>query len=248
MNPLSQRQIKILKHIVEEFIETAEPVGSENLDRKYNLGVSSATIRNEMSALTQMGYLKKTHLSAGRAPTSLGLKYYVRNLMTPKTLSISEEIHNKEKMWDYRNEFDKLIKEATKELARQTRSMAVATTESGNIFYSGASNLLEQPEFYDIDVTKAMLALLDNNPYWFELIARTIQASNEVYAQEQLVHLLLGEDFGIQHLEPCGFIYQTYQCGPHKGVLGIVGPARLHYTQVVPMVDYFADLLSTITS
>lgn len=66
MADLTQRQIKILKCITEEFIETASPVGSETLEKKYSLGISSATIRNEMATLTQMGFLKKGHLSAGR--------------------------------------------------------------------------------------------------------------------------------------------------------------------------------------
>jgi len=77
MAELTQRQIKILKCITEEFIETASPVGSETLEKKFNLGISSATIRNEMADLTKLGYLKKGHLSAGRGPTSMGLKYYV---------------------------------------------------------------------------------------------------------------------------------------------------------------------------
>ncbi|MBU3935283.1 hypothetical protein KJ909_01285, partial [Patescibacteria group bacterium] len=102
MADLTSRQIKILKHITEEFIETATPVGSETLEKKYSLGISSATIRNEMSTLTQLGFLKKGHLSAGRAPTSMGLKYYVRNLMDSKGLSVGEEIKAKEKIWDYR--------------------------------------------------------------------------------------------------------------------------------------------------
>ena len=162
MADLTQRQIKILKCITEEFIETASPVGSETLEKKYSLGISSATIRNEMATLTQMGFLKKGHLSAGRSPTSMGLKYYVRNLMTPKNLSASEEIGVKEKVWDYRNEFDSLLRETTKELANRTRSMAIATTDHGVIYSHGASNLLEEPEFYNIDVTKTVLSLLDN--------------------------------------------------------------------------------------
>ncbi len=72
-------------------------------------------------------------MSAGRAPTSMGLKYYVRNLMTPKNLSVSEEVGVKEKVWDYRNEFDRLLRESTKELATKTRSMAIATTDHGLI-------------------------------------------------------------------------------------------------------------------
>jgi len=241
MSDLTQRQIKILKCITEEFIETASPVGSETLEKKYSLGISSATIRNEMSALTQLGFLKKGHLSAGRTPTSMGLKYYVRNLMTPKNLSVSDEVGAKEKIWDYRNEFDRLLKEATKELATRTRSMAIATTDHGTIYSYGASNLLEEPEFYNIDVTKTVLSLLDNTNFWFEIIKK---ASNN---DENIVHLLIGEDLGMEHLEPCGFVYQNYQAGPHRGILGVVGPARFRYPTVIPVVDYFAELISTIT-
>lgn len=244
MTELTQRQIKILKSIAEEFIETAAPVGSETLEKKYSLGISSATIRNEMAALTQLGFLKKGHLSSGRAPTSMGLKYYVRNLMTPKNMSISEEIGVKEKIWDYRNEFEKLLRESTKELAIRTRSLAIATTDHGYIYSYGASNLLEEPEFFNIDVTKTVLSLVDNVNFWFDILKKAGIHSKE---SEEVIHLLVGEDLGMEHLEPCGFVYQNYEAGPHRGILGIIGPARFHYTKVVPIVDYFAGLLSTIT-
>jgi heat-inducible transcriptional repressor len=242
MTDLTQRQIKILKCITEEFIETASPVGSETLEKKFSLGISSATIRNEMSALTQLGFLKKSHLSAGRSPTSMGLKYYVRNLMTPKNLTVSEEIGAKEKIWDYRNEFERLLKETTKELATKTRSMAIATTDHGAIYSYGASNLLDEPEFFNIDVTKTVLSLLDNANFWFEILKK---ASGQ--DEEKVIHLLIGEDLGMEHLEPCGFVYQNYQAGPHRGIVGVIGPARFHYTHVVPLVDYFAELISKIT-
>jgi heat-inducible transcriptional repressor len=242
MTDLTQRQIKILKCITEEFIETASPVGSETLEKKFSLGISSATIRNEMSALTQMGYLKKSHLSAGRAPTSMGLKYYVRNLMTPKNLSVAEEIGAKEKVWDYRNEFEKLLKESTRELAGRTRSMALSTTDQGSIYCYGASNLLEEPEFYNIDVAKTVLALIDNTTYWFDIVSK----AGHLDGEDHYVHLLIGEDLGMEHLEPCGFVYQNYQSGTHRGILGVVGPARIHYQTIIPVVDFFAELISTI--
>lgn len=242
MAELTQRQIKILKGIVEEFIETASPVGSETLEKKSGLGVSSATIRNEMSSLTQLGFLKKSHLSAGRTPTSMGLKYYVRNLMLPKELSVKQEVGTKQKIWDYRNEFDKLLKEATKELATQTRAMSLATIDQGAVYNYGASNLLEEPEFYNIDVTKTVLSLMDRNDFWFEMIDRGQDTP------DNLVHLLIGEDLGMEHLEPCGFVYQTYQAGPHRGVIGVLGPARTEYRSIIPLVDYFAQLISDITS
>lgn len=244
MTDLTQRQIKILKCITEEFIETANPVGSETLEKKYSLGISSATIRNEMMALTQLGFLKKGHLSSGRTPTSMGLKYYVRNLMTPKNLSVSDEIGAKEKVWEYRNEFDKLLRETTKELAKRTRSMAIATTDQGGIYSYGASNLLEEPEFFNIDVTKTVLSLIDNSTFWVEIVSKAGALNPE---SSEIVHLLIGEDLGLEHLEPCGFVYQNYEVGPHRGIVGVVGPARFHYPYVVPIVDYFAELLSTIS-
>ena len=242
MTDLTQRQIKILKHIVEEFIETAMPVGSENLEKKFNLGVSPATIRNEMSSLVQLGYLKKSHTSSGRTPTSIGLKYYVRNLMSPTSIPITEEVRAKQKVWDYRTEFDKLLKETTKMLAEKTRSMAVSTTDQGGIYSSGACNLLEEPEFYDIDVTKTILSLIDNADFWTDIVRKA-----DSVEQEQGIWLLIGEDLGLEHLETCGFIYQKYQAGPHRGILGVVGPARFKYSQVVPLVDYLAKLISGIT-
>ena len=77
---LTARQLLIFKCIVEEFIETAEPVGSKALMTKYQLPYSSATIRNEMSFLENYGYLEKTHISSGRVPSVEGYRFYVDNL------------------------------------------------------------------------------------------------------------------------------------------------------------------------
>src|SRR6266542_1826486 len=102
MHDLTQRQIEILKSLIEEYIETAEPVGSETLEKKHNLSASPATIRNEMVRLTDLGYLKKPHSSSGRIPTAIGMKFYVKQLMKEKELSVAEEVTVKEKLWDYR--------------------------------------------------------------------------------------------------------------------------------------------------
>lgn len=89
MRCLNSRQEKLLKEIVEAYIKDARPVGSKALVAK--LKVSSATIRNEMSELEELGFLEKTHTSSGRVPSSAGYKYYVDNIMKPKELN-GEEI------------------------------------------------------------------------------------------------------------------------------------------------------------
>lgn len=83
---LTPRRIEIFKAIVDEFIKTAEPVGSKTLQQKYRLQYSSATIRNDMQALEEMGYLEKTHTSSGRIPSTLGYKFYCEHLLSHSSI------------------------------------------------------------------------------------------------------------------------------------------------------------------
>lgn len=238
MANLDERQIKILKAIVEEYINTALPVGSNTIEKKYNLGVSPATIRNEMVKLTEQGFLKKVHTSSGRVPSPTALKYYVNNLMKEQQLSLAEEVSVKEKVWDYRHEMDKLLREMTRELAARTKELAVATTDEGNLYAAGMSHILESPEFFDIDLTKAVLAYLDEADFWQNLINRS--------PEEETVGMLLGSDLGSELFEPCGFVYRKFEVGPRKGVIGIVGPARLNYGRIFPTIKYFGQLIDEI--
>ena len=85
---MNDRQSRLLKEIVESYIKTAKPVGSKSLCKK--LKCSSATIRNEMAYLEELGYLEKNHISSGRIPSEAGYKYYVVNLMKPKEMAMKD--------------------------------------------------------------------------------------------------------------------------------------------------------------
>lgn len=89
---LNERKLKILKAIVKDYIETAEAVGSRTISKKHDLGVSAATIRNEMADLEELGYLIQPHTSAGRVPSEKGYKLYVDSLMSQSELSDEEKI------------------------------------------------------------------------------------------------------------------------------------------------------------
>jgi len=108
---LTPRRIEIFKAIVDEYIKTAEPVGSKALQQQYHLPYSSATIRNDMQELEEMGYLEKTHTSSGRVPSTAGYKFYcenllddaridekmevaIRNAFEASTLNVEEAVHN----------------------------------------------------------------------------------------------------------------------------------------------------------
>lgn len=240
MTDLTERQIKILKSIIEEFVETASPVGSETLEKKHGLGISPATIRNEMVRLDEAGFLKQAHTSSGRTPTPVALKYYVNNLMKKEQLSLAEEVAVKEKVWDYRTKFEKLMKEATLELARRTKLLSLATSDQGDLYSSGVGNILEAPEFYDIDLTKTILSYLDQFDYWQNLIQKAL-------GEEDPIHILLGAELGLEMFEPCGFIYSGYKAGSRSGVIGVIGPSRVKYSKIIPMVRYFGDLISEIS-
>ncbi len=239
MHNLTERQIEILKAIIEEYIDTAEAVGSETLEKKRNLSASPATIRNEMVKLAEYGYIKKPHSSAGRVPTPEGMKFYVKELMKEKELSTVEEVALKEKVWDYRERTQRCLHELTRSLAAQTGALAIATTEDGEIFAAGYANILEMPEFFDIDITKALLRALDEYEYFKGLFESDIK-------EEDDIHVLLGDDLG-KLKGPYGFVYTHYETAMHShGEIGVIGPVRLNYTYVVPTVRYFGALVSSI--
>ena len=90
-NELNERKRKVLWAVVQDYADTAEPVGSRTIAKKYNLGVSSATIRNEMQDLEDEGYLEQPHTSAGRIPSIKGYRFYVDWLMQPAPVSSEEK-------------------------------------------------------------------------------------------------------------------------------------------------------------
>lgn len=240
MNELTQRQIDILKSLIEEYTETAEPVGSETLEKKHNLTASPATIRNEMVRLTNLGYLKKAHISSGRIPTSLALKFYVNQLMKEKEVSVTEEVGVKEKVWDFREKEDKFLQEITRNLAEKTKALAIITTDEGDFFACGYANLLDMPEFYDIDITKNLFSFLDEYDYVRNLFPQE---------EDEDIHVLLDEELGPRLIGPYGFIFTSYKTTDNvKGRIGVLGPNRLNYTYIIPTVRYFRDLITEIAT
>ncbi|OGG09018.1 hypothetical protein A2154_04235 [Candidatus Gottesmanbacteria bacterium RBG_16_43_7] len=236
---LSARQIQILKAIIEEYIETAEPVGSETLEKKFNLGVSPATIRNDMVRLTQMQLLKQPHTSSGRTPTPEALKYYVENLMKTRELSVAEEVSVKERVWDHRQHLDKLMREVTKALAEKTNTLALSLLENGDIYYAGAANIFDMPEFSDFQLTQRLFSLLDQFDFWWDILSR----------HDDPFYILLGDEFQSETpLSECGFVYSRFSTPQIKGAIGVVGPSRLNYQLVIPTVRYVGGLINEFSS
>lgn len=117
---LDNRKQNILKAVVDDYIETAEPVGSKNLIARHSFNVSSATIRNEMAELEDQGYLEHPHTSSGRVPSDKGYRAYVDNLLRPKDMPADEADRIRACLRDCLDEVTELIRKATSILSENT--------------------------------------------------------------------------------------------------------------------------------
>ncbi len=238
MNALTARQTQILKALIDEYIETAEPVGSSQLEKKYNLGVSPATIRNEMNLLTKQGFLKQPHTSAGRLPTSGAMKFYVDQLMEEKQLSIADEVKAKEEVWDERNNFDKFMNEMTRSLAQRTGGMAVSVTDDGNIWQAGHANVFSYPEFADLGVCSSLFGFVDEDEQLLDLFFNR-------FPIETPFDVLFAEEMGLRHL-PVGIVAAHFKVKGKNGAMGVIGPVRQSYSSIVPTIRYYRGMLEEI--
>ncbi len=124
MNELSERQIKILKVIIRTYMETGEPVGSRTISKASDLNLSSATIRNEMSDLEEMGYILQPHTSAGRIPSDKGYRFYVDHLMMEKDQEVTEM---KEFVIEKTEKMEQVLKTIAKLLAANTNYATIVS-------------------------------------------------------------------------------------------------------------------------
>ncbi|EOR26116.1 MULTISPECIES: heat-inducible transcriptional repressor HrcA [Clostridium] len=140
---IDERKIKILQAIINDYIMTGEPVGSRTIAKKYDLGVGSATIRNEMADLEELGYLEQPHTSAGRIPSNKGYRLYVDKLMETGRLTREEELKIKEYIINSAMyEVDKIVKQACSLLSELTNLTTVVQTPSVRSSYIKSIQLL----------------------------------------------------------------------------------------------------------
>ena len=150
---LTRRQIEILKATVEEFIQTAEPVGSKTLMTKYHLPYSSATIRNDMQALENEGYLEKTHTSSGRVPSTKGYRFYCENLLENK-LDSKMELMLDNIFTDRTLSFEDAMNESCRVLANMTN------LTTGSLGPDSSRQCLSHIRLFPMSATNAIVVFI----------------------------------------------------------------------------------------
>ena len=174
---ISERKKKILAALVEEHIRTAEPVGSKVIARIADLGCSSATIRNELSELTSMGYLEQPHTSAGRVPTPAGYRIYVNELMHRQKLSLEETEEIERRLNDKMTQLDSMMSDVGKMASQLTdypslmlTSYAPATIKRFDLIYIDANTFI-------------IVAMLSNNTVKNKLVHLPISVDSGMIAK-----------------------------------------------------------------
>lgn len=153
---MDERKKRILQAIIDDYIDTAEPIGSRTIARKYELGLSSATIRNEMADLEDMGYLAQPHTSAGRVPSDKGYRLYVDELMRVRDLQKEESERMRTEMETQINELNQLLKQASAVLSRYTRYTSMAVTPQLK------ASTIKSIQVVPIETGKAMVIVVTN--------------------------------------------------------------------------------------
>ncbi len=173
---LTERKLKILQAIISDYISTAEPVGSRTLSKKYQLGISPATIRNEMSDLEDLGFLTHPHTSAGRVPSDKAYRLYVNELMGNAEITPAEKQIIENQLRADVNELDKVIKNAARLLSNITNLASFVMTPSQE------ENRLDFVKFLPVDHNTVVLMIVAENGK----ISNTTLRLNVEYTDEAL--------------------------------------------------------------
>lgn len=236
---ITPRQEQILCQIIEEYAETASPVGSVMMAKLF--GVSSATIRAEMARLEALGLIAQPHTSAGRIPTDAGYRYYVNNLEKRKdvTKSIQPVLERGTHVLEVRvtsqSRADAAIRRAVDTLVELTGNLGLATID-GQLYLSGISRLFTQPEFGDTRRVQSVAKLLDNLEPWLR----------EAAPGEPL-NIFIGQENPIGKNSEVSLIISKFRSPfSDNSYIGVLGPTRQNYLRVMSLVKSAGEMLENI--
>ena len=264
---LNLRRDTIFHIIVRSYIETAEPVGSRTISRRYNLGLSPASIRNVMADLEEQGLLKQPHTSAGRVPTDKGYRYYVDTLMPREELTVKEkewiggELAKVRTVEGMAEKVSKIVAELTqnaalvyiKNLRRvsflnylleeliEAQKLSDFFEEESELFIEGASRVFGQPEFQDVHKMQLLLQEFDEKLNLVQILTDDLN--------EEGVQVHIGRENALGELEDVSLVVKDCYVGevPIGGV-AVVGPTRMRYPKAVSVVEYVADGITEAVS
>lgn len=232
------RRRQLLSAIIKEFIETAEPVGSQTIVVGYKFEVSPATIRNDMAELEDQGFLFQPHTSAGRIPTDLGYRLYVDELADyTDAQREAEKVFNAVLAQQRANKAREKIYDAVSLLAQATGNASFATLpDNRRTFYLGFSNVLKQPEFSrDPFQASQVMEVLEDTDHFVNTLS-SLELDDDA-------RIFIGKENILPQIQSCAVIVCRYSLDGFNGFLGLLGPTRMAYPFNHVMLKKVRELL-----
>ncbi|KKR21888.1 MAG: Transcriptional regulator of heat shock protein [Parcubacteria group bacterium GW2011_GWE2_39_37] len=225
---MEKRTEQILFAVIKEHVKAGTPVGSEILVNKYKLGVSPATVRNEMANLEDDGYIIQPHTSAGRIPTEKAYEYYLKNIKAKKLSE--QEVKALEEILNEKDEAS--FKQTAKALAEIANTAVFWAFHRHNLYYTGIANFLSQPEFsptmiYDVS------AIIDRMEEIIDKVFDDIDFEPQIF---------LGSKNPFSPI--CSTIVVRYKHKGHIGMFGLLGPIRMNYEKNIALINFIKNKLS----
>ena len=226
VDKLNERQQKILELIIGEYVNKPKPISSKILAKK--LGLSSATLRNEMKELEKGKYLVQPHTSAGRIPTEKAYRLFISSIKE-KEVKLPNKIT--------RNTSEDISRDITQTLAEMSGSLAFSAIKEMNSFYqSGFSNLMKFPEFEDKDYFSEMAQTMERFEKHFNELFEKIQ-DNET-------KVFIGKDNPLGKTKRISIIISKCKMPNDKyGVIGLLGPTRMKYDYNISLINKFKEII-----
>lgn len=233
------RNRDILSSAIELYLKSAQPVSSDVLRKLRKKDLSSATLRNVLSELEEMGFLAHPHTSAGRVPTDEGYRYYVNLLMKKKKLK-KEEASIIDKIYELKvQEIDDLLDETShmmSDFTHYTSFVCYVGEKEKKSCYGGMRYIFEQPEFHDMAKAHMIVEALEKKEELLELINKNFSGSTQVY---------IGKETNNPHMEHCSIVVSRYESKNNQsGRLALIGPKRMAYDEVIPFMEYLSEAMA----
>lgn len=217
---LDDRKLKILYAIIDSYISTSEPIGSRTISKQYDMGVSSATVRNEMSDLEELGFLNKAYSSSGRIPSDKAYRHYVNYLLTSHFDEISKNMYGIDILSKHINEKNKIFKESAKIISEVTECITATMIT----------------DYMDCSVKSIDVINISGNCYVLVLVFDTGKVINTVFDSET--------EFSIEILQELIFYLKKYLINIKVSDLN----ERLEYLKLtfvskIPFITEISDLI-----
>lgn len=234
---LNSRQQKIIAAVIEEYTNTALPVSSDLVVTKYIDDVSPATVRNDMLKLEKEGYLYQPHISAGRIPTDKCYRYFVEEIMKDKELSLSEQKKLQKELLKLKAQHNRLSRTTAKLLSSLSGNLAISSMAEDFAEF-GIRDLLEQPEFQDIDEFCKIAEVLD---YIDENVDSILSELGDGETK-----IFIGKENPIKEISNFSMVVSPYQNKEgERGILAIIGPKRMKYARNKSLLNHVKKLLGS---